>query len=89
MAGREGVAGPGARSDPAALAAAGPPEGAEPHRVLQVQPDACPEVVDAAFEVLREMVLRSDDVDAPRRLAELNAAHRALAGPSPRGPAAP
>ena len=45
-----------------------------------MQPDACREVVDAAFEALREMVLRSDADDAPRRLAELNAAHRALAG---------
>ena len=60
---------------------------AAPHLVLQVQPDACPQVVDAAFAVLREMVLRSDDVDAPRRLAELNAAHRALVGPSSRGAA--
>jgi len=68
------------RSEPAALAAAGPPPGAAPHLVLQVQPDASREVVDAAFEALREMVLRSDAVDAPRRLAELNAAHRALAG---------
>jgi hypothetical protein len=50
----------------------------DPCRVLQVQPDACPEVVDAAFAVLREMVLRSDGDDAPRRLAELMAAHRAM-----------
>lgn len=52
--------------------------GAAPHLVLQVQPDACREVVDAAFEVLRETVLRADADDAPRRLAELNAAHRAM-----------
>jgi hypothetical protein len=44
-------------------------------RVLQVDPAACPEVVEAAYSVLREIVLRSDADDAPRRLAELNAAH--------------
>jgi len=43
-----------------------------------VHPEACPEVIEAAFRVLREMVLRSDAGDAPRRLAELNAAHRTL-----------
>lgn len=53
-------------------------QGVDPHRVLQVQPDACPEVIDAAFGVLREMVLRSGADDAPRRLAELMAAHRHL-----------
>ena len=50
---------------------------ADPYRVLQVQPDACPEVIDAAFGVLREMILRSDADDAPARLARLMAAHRA------------
>ncbi len=44
----------------------------DPYRVLQVQRDACPEVVAAAFGVLREMILASDAEDAPRRLAELN-----------------
>ena len=53
----------------------------DPYRVLQVHPDACPEVVAAAFGVLREMILTSDADDAPRRLAELNAAHRTLADP--------
>jgi hypothetical protein len=33
------------------------------------------------------MVLRSDAADAPRRLGELNAAHRALSKGPPRGPA--
>jgi hypothetical protein len=56
--------------------------------VLQVQPDACREVVDAAFEALRETILRSDADDAPRRLAELNAAHRALADRLRAGPGA-
>jgi len=52
----------------------------DPFRVLQVQPDACPEVIEAAFAVLREMILRSDADDAPARLAELMAAHRAVRG---------
>jgi Domain of unknown function (DUF3291) len=56
--------------------------GPDPYRVLQVQPDACPEVIDAAFGVLREMVLRSGGDGAPRRLAELMAAHRTLADPA-------
>jgi hypothetical protein len=46
-----------------------------------VDPEACPQVVEAAFVVLREMVLRSDADDAPHRLAELNAARRVLEGP--------
>jgi hypothetical protein len=46
-----------------------------------VQPDARPEVVDAAFGALREIVLRSDADDAPARLAELMAAHRTLGDP--------
>ena len=41
----------------------------EPYRVLQVDPAACREVIDAAFAVLREMCLRDDADDAPRRLA--------------------
>jgi heme-degrading monooxygenase HmoA len=53
----------------------------DPYRELQVDPGACPEVIAAAFGVLREMVLRSDDDDAPRRLARLNAAHRTLTDP--------
>jgi hypothetical protein len=48
----------------------------DPYRVLQVRPDACPEVIEAAFGVLREMILRSDADDAPTRLAELNLARR-------------
>jgi hypothetical protein len=49
-----------------------------PHRILQVQPDACREVIDAAFSALREKLIREDPPDAPRQLARLNAAHRAL-----------
>ena len=41
-------------------------------------------MVDAAFAVLREMTLRSDDDDAPRRLARLMAAHRILSDPARR-----
>ncbi len=58
--------------------------GGDPYRVLQVAPHACPEVVAAAFGVLREMVLADDAEDAPRRLAELNRAHRTLSDPARR-----
>jgi DnaJ-class molecular chaperone len=56
----------------------------DPYRALQVDPEACAEVIEAAFRVLREMTLRSDDEDAPRRLARLMAAHRTLADPARR-----
>ena len=56
----------------------------DPYRELQVNPRACPEVIEAAFVVLREMVLRSEADDAPRRLARLSAAHRTLADPERR-----
>lgn len=52
---------------------------AEAARVLQVDPGACAQVVDAAFGVLRELCLRDGADDAPRRLAELVRAHRVLA----------
>jgi len=45
---------------------------------LQVHPAARQEVVQAAFEVLRERLIVDDPVDAPRRLARLNEAHRVL-----------
>ena len=48
----------------------------EAYRVLQVDPRASPEVVRAAFGVLREICLREDGDDAPHRLAELNMALR-------------
>ena len=48
------------------------------HRTLQVHPEACPEVIDAAYAALREIVLRDESDDAPRRLAALMRAHRAL-----------
>ena len=48
----------------------------EAYRVLQVDPAASRRVIDAAFAVLREMCLREDADDAPRRLAELTRAHR-------------
>ena len=59
-------------------------EGVDPYRVLQVDPGACPEVIEAAFTVLREMALRSGDDDAPQRLALLMAAHRILSDPARR-----
>ncbi len=59
-------------------------QGLDPYRELQVDPAACPEVIEAAFAVLREMTLRSADDDAPRRLARLMAAHRILSDPARR-----
>ena len=56
----------------------------EPYRTLQVDPEACPEVIEAAFGVLREQALRDSSDAAPRRLAELNAAHRVLSDPEAR-----
>lgn len=56
----------------------------DPYRVLQLHPSACPEVITAAFVVLREMALRDPGEGAPRRLAELTAAHRALSDPDRR-----
>ena len=55
-----------------------------PYRTLQVDPEACPEVIEAAFGVLREQALRDPSDAAPRRLAELNAAHRVLSDPEAR-----
>ena len=57
----------------------------EAYRVLQVDPAACRPVIDAAFAVLREMCLRDDADDAPRRLAELTRAHRLAAAQSGHG----
>jgi Domain of unknown function (DUF3291) len=57
-------------------------QGLDPYRELQVDRSACPEVIAAAFAVLREMVLQSDAADAPQRLARLNAAHRTLSDPA-------
>ena len=48
----------------------------EAYRVLELDPRARPEVVRAAFTALREICLREDGDDAPRRLAELNRALR-------------
>lgn len=49
-----------------------------------MDPGACPQVIEAAFTVLREMVLRSDDDDAPRQLARLGRAYRTLGDPGRR-----
>jgi len=49
---------------------------------LQVHTAARREVIQAAFEVLRERVIVEDPSDAPRRLARLNEAHRVLADES-------
>lgn len=54
---------------------------ADPYAVLQVARHASARVIEAAFAVLREEVLAADRDDAPRRLAELNRAHRTLSDP--------
>jgi DnaJ-class molecular chaperone len=46
---------------------------------LQVHPVARREVIQAAFEVLREMLIVEEPDDAAHRLARLNEAHRVLA----------
>jgi hypothetical protein len=51
---------------------------AEAYLVLEIHPSARPEVVRAAFAALREICLREDGDDAPRRLAELNRALRTV-----------
>jgi hypothetical protein len=51
---------------------------AEAYLVLELHPSARPEVVRAAFAALREICLREDADDAPRRLAELNLAFRTV-----------
>jgi hypothetical protein len=47
-------------------------------RVLQVDPAACPQVIEAAFRVLRELACMDDSPAGGRRLVELNRAHRLL-----------
>ena len=49
--------------------------------VLEVAPHARPEVVEAAFIVLREAAIAADGDDALARLVELNRAHAVLADP--------
>jgi curved DNA-binding protein CbpA len=56
----------------------------DPYRTLQVDPAACAEVIEAAFAVLREQVLRDEGPGAPQRLARLNAARRELSDPAAR-----
>lgn len=55
-----------------------PPDAPDHYRVLQVHREACSEVIEAAFTVLREKLIREDGDDAARRLAQLNAAHLTL-----------
>jgi hypothetical protein len=55
-------------------------------RVLQVDPEACPEVIEAAFRVLREHACRDDSPAGGRRLVELNRAHRRLSEGGPGKP---
>ena len=50
----------------------------EAYRVLQVRPEAHPQVIRAAARVLREMALADDGDDAPRRLVEVDRARVTL-----------
>lgn len=54
------------------------------YRTLQVDPAARAEVIEAAFTVLREILIREDPPDAPRRLAVLMRAHAVLRDPARR-----
>jgi hypothetical protein len=58
-----------------------PPEpGLDPYRVLQVHPEARPEVIDAAFSVLREIAC-ADEQGGGRDLVRIAWARRVLLGP--------
>jgi len=58
-----------------------PPEpGLDPHRVLEVHPEARPEVIDAAFAVLREIAC-ADERDGGVLLVRITWARRVLRGP--------
>jgi DnaJ-class molecular chaperone len=59
-------------------------EGTDHYAVLQVAPQACSQVIDAAFVVLREMELVGGGPDAHRRLVALNRAHHVLSDPERR-----
>ena len=52
--------------------------------MLQVHREACAEVIDAAFAVLREMALVGGAPDAHERLVALNRAHHVLSDPARR-----
>lgn len=54
------------------------------YAVLEVAPHARPEVIEAAFVVLREAAIAADGDDALARLVELNRAHAVLADPERR-----
>ena len=57
-----------------------PETGLDPYAVLEVHMNARPEVIEAAFTVLREMAA-SDVDDGARWLARLNWARRVLLSP--------
>ncbi len=57
-----------------------PEPGLDPYAVLEVHTDARPEVIEAAFTVLREMAA-TDVNDGARWLARLNWARRVLMSP--------
>lgn len=56
----------------------------DPYAVLQVHVGARAEVIEAAFKVLREILMTEDPPDAPQRLVALNAAHHVLSDPERR-----
>lgn len=57
-----------------------PEPGLDPSAVLEVHINARPEVIEAAFKVLREMAA-NDVIDGARWLARLNWARRVLMSP--------
>lgn len=66
---------------PAGAAHPDPPEpGLDPYRVLEVHPDARPEVIEAAFTVLREIAC-ADEEDGARQLVRITWARRVLLDP--------
>jgi curved DNA-binding protein CbpA len=58
--------------------------GEDPYAVLEVAPHARPQVIDAAFEVLRELAARDQSTAGVRALVMLNRAHRVLCDPERR-----
>jgi hypothetical protein len=57
-----------------------PQPGLDPHRVLEVHPEARPEVIEAAFAVLREIAC-ADEADGGDLLARITWARRVLLDP--------
>ncbi len=58
--------------------------GEDPYAVLEVAPHARPQVIDAAFGVLRELAARDQSPAGARPLVMLNRAHAVLCDPERR-----